>query len=112
MSFVKDYKASKAASAGFEPVPVIKMGEIEGKKFTVREVKLRYDMETDYGTFDTAILTVIVEGEKRTLFIRQPWLFEMFESAVNDGYQFTESDTFVLRKKTKGDKTFWDITEN
>lgn len=113
MSFIKDYKTQQRVNAGLEVIPIVKMAEIEGQKFTVKNVKLQYDAENYNGELeDRAILTIIVNNEKRTLFIHQKWLFEMFESAVNSGYVFTEKDTFVLRKKTKGDKTFWDIDEN
>lgn len=107
MSYLKDYKAKNFDQ---EIVPVIKMSEIEGKTFTVRDFKLVYDMESDFGTADTAILTVIVEGEKFTLFIRQEWIFKIFEQAKADGADLSK-DKMRLVKKTKGDKTFWDLQD-
>lgn len=105
MSFISDYKERKKTEAGMEVIPTIKMSEIEGKPFTIRDVKCVYDMDSPFGVADTAILTVIVEGEKRILFIKQKWLFELFEEGGADA----DYGTVKLIKKTKKDKTFWDI---
>ena len=108
MGFIKEYKKAQLENAGYEVVPVIKMAEIEGKPFTVKDVKIQYDAKGYNGEpVDRAILTVIVNNEKRILFINQKWLFEMFEQ----GGAGADYGTLVLRKKVKGDKTFWDIDE-
>lgn len=106
MGFIKEYKKAQLENAGYEVVPVIKIAEIEGKPFTVKDVKIQYDAKGHNGKLvDRAILTVIVDNEKRILFINQKWLFEMFEQGRADA----DYGTLVLRKKVKGDKTFWDI---
>ena len=108
MSFIKDYKQAQLKNAGYEVIPVIKMAELEGKPFTVKNVRIQYDAEGYNGELeDRAILTIVVDNEKRTLFIHQKWLFRIFEDGGNDA----DYGTLVLTKKVKGDKTFWDIDE-
>lgn len=106
MGFIKEYKHAQNKNAGYEVIPVIKIAEIEGKPFTVKDVKIQYDAKGYNGKpVDRAILTVIVDNEKRILIINQKWLFKIFEQ----GGANADYGTLVLRKKTEGDKTFWEL---
>lgn len=109
MSIINDYKKSHVPLA--ETV-VYKLSEIENITVEILTVRIREKMENKFGEpTDTAIVTFHVpEGNDGVVFIRQPWLVDIFRALYDHGVPDNLIVKFVKRTSRKGSQ-YWDVVE-
>lgn len=109
MSIISDYKKDHVPMA--ENV-VFKLSEIEGVAIEILTVNIKDQMGNKFGEpTDTAIVTFHVpEGNDGVVFIRQPWLVDIFRALYNHG---VPNDLYVkfVKKTSKKGTQYWDVIE-
>lgn len=94
-----------------DKTPIVKIAELEGKRFDITKCEIRNIHSEKYGDCDTAVCHVNVDGKEFVGFFRQTAIVNTLDRIIRNGVEFPLTDvTVTMRDSRNGMSRYWVLT--